>query len=165
MPISVNWILTTTEGTRKSGFPRAVCCLRQLIVLVCWRRVLPLTSASLQFTTHHIALVSVSVCAHRPIVSGVLESVTGYRQRGKSPVVASPSVVMPRVNGTSSDQASTSDCTGCRKQSGTLQCIECIRDGSGSAVFCANGCFKTHWQSHRKGLLRQSSRYGLPVVC
>lgn len=63
---------------------------------------------------------------------------------------------MPRMNGSISDQASTSDCTGCRKQSGTLQCIECIRDGSGSAVFCANGCFKAHWQSHRKTLLRQS---------
>ncbi|DBB10799.1 hypothetical protein WJX82_009488 [Trebouxia sp. C0006] len=64
---------------------------------------------------------------------------------------------MPRVNGSIGEQASTSDCTGCRKQNGTLQCIECIRDGTGSAVFCANGCFKAHWQSHRKTLLRQSS--------
>lgn len=68
-------------------------------------------------------------------------------------------VAMPRTNGSSNDQASTSDCTGCRKQCGTLQCIECIRDGSGSAVFCANGCFKAHWQQHRKSLFRQSSRY------
>ncbi|KAL3142268.1 Methionine aminopeptidase 1 [Trebouxia sp. C0009 RCD-2024] len=63
---------------------------------------------------------------------------------------------MPRISG-SNEHVSTSDCTGCRKQSGTLQCIECIRDGSGSAVFCANGCFKAHWQQHRKALLRQAS--------
>lgn len=66
---------------------------------------------------------------------------------------------MPRISGYPSDHASTSDCTGCRKQSGTLQCIECIRDGSGSAVFCANGCFKAHWQQHRKSLLGQAARY------
>ena len=69
-------------------------------------------------------------------------------------------LVMPRVSSASSGDLSRSgDCSGCRKQNGTMQCIECIREGSGSAVFCAHGCFKAHWQSHRQGMLRQSSRY------
>ena len=68
-------------------------------------------------------------------------------------------LAMPRVHSASSGELPRpADCSGCRKQSGTMQCIECLRDGSGSAVFCAHGCFKTHWQAHRQGLVRQSSR-------